>query len=396
MKINILFSSVLLYAHASAQIQPGFSPKEAKDLILLCNSFTYIDLYGSDSSVIPSSCKKVYTSPTYGMDNKFQVYVQNGIGIINFRGSTDNKSSWLENFYSALIPVEDVIKVENGNFYYKVGKDTAGGVHAGYILALSHFQEDVLIQMKNLNQKGIYNFIITGHSQGGALAQVLRASLEYLPESKVSKKNKYKVYSFANPMIGNFEFAKEYNKNYSEKELSFSLHNPEDIVPQMPMSYNDSTYWKESALTLLGGDDAPSKKSMLLDGFIQTFENPIKKLSNVLAKNLNKQLEKDLGTIEMPKFKNDINYCHTGKLILLPPTEYPLELKDSMLLADRCLLATYVRNEEGEFEDPSVYKKSRKILQHKPYNYYTSVLKVYYPTEYASLDQKYFVMPIEQ
>ena len=396
MKINLLFSSVLPYAQASAQLHPGFNPKEAKDLILLCNSFTYLELYGSDSAVIPESCQKIYTSPSYGMDNKFQVYIQNGVGIINFRGSTDKKSSWLENLYSAMIPVEDVIQVDNNKFYYKVGTDTEGAVHAGYILALSHFQEDVLIQLKNLNQKGIYSFIITGHSQGGALAQVLRASLEYLPEEKASKKNTYKVYSFANPMIGNNNFAKEYNKKYAEKEMSFSLHNSEDLVPQMPMSYNDSTYWKESALTILTREENFNKKNMLFEGAIQTFENPIKKLSNVLSKNLNKQLEKDLGNIVMPKFRNDINYSHTGKLILLPPTEYPLELRDSTILKDKGLMATYERNENGEFEDKNLYKKPKKLLQHKPYNYYTSVLKVYYPNEYASLDQKYFVMPIEK
>ena len=56
-------------------------------------------------------------------------------------------------------------------------------------------------------------------------------------------------------------------------------------------------------------------------------------------------------------------------------------------------LKKHKRDAEGNFEDKSLYTKSSWMLQHKPYNYYTSILKDYFPEEYEKLDQKYFVMP---
>jgi hypothetical protein len=392
MKIKLFISFVLVSIQITAQLQPGFNPREAKELSAICNSFTYIELYGNDKNIIPSNYVKVYTSPDYGMDNKFQVYLKNGVGIINFRGSTDKKESWLENMYSAMIPVEDVIQIKDKRFDYKVGIDSSGAVHAGYVLAISYLADDVLQQMKALNQKGIYNFIITGHSKGGAIAQMMRAYLEYLPTQKVSKKNIYKVYAFANPMIGNFEFCNEYNRKFSQTQMSFLLHNPADMVPQMPMTYNDSTYWSSNVQAALFDKENFSMKQMLMDGAMQTFEHPLKRTSNFLGRNLNKQIGKELGEVIMPKYKNDINYAHTSKPIMLPPTAYPLELKDSSILEDETLMANYKRDANGNFLEKDLYKKQKWSLQHKPYNYYTAVLKVYFPDEYTNLDQKYFVM----
>lgn len=391
MKIALFLAVCFCCKTTFAQLEQGFKPQEAKELLAVCNSFTYIELYGSDKKIIPAKYTKLYTSPEYGMDNKFQVYQKENIGIINFRGSTDKKSSWLENMYSSMIPVEDEITINNRRFPYKVGIDTSGAVHAGYVLAISYLEEDVINQIKKLNQKGIYNILITGHSQGGAIAQLMRAYLNYLPESKLTKKNIYKVYAFANPMIGNFEFCQEYNRNFSQSQMSFIVHNPSDMVPQMPMTYNDSTYWQSNVQAALFDKENFSMKQMLMDGAMQTFEHPLKKTSDFLGRKVNKQIGKELGEVKMPKYKNDINYAHTSKPILLPPTVYPLELKDSNILENEALMAKYKRDANGIFLEKDLYKKQKTTLQHKPYNYYTALLKVYFPEEYAQLDQKYFV-----
>lgn len=396
MKIALSIAVFCFSQTLYGQLTPGFKPQEAKEMIALCNSFTYLELYGSDSEIIPANYTKIYTSPEYGMDNKFQVYQKNNIGIINFRGSTDKKSSWLENMYSAMIPVEEEITIGSRHFPYKVGIDTSGAVHAGYVLALAYLEEDVLSQIKKLNQKGIYNILITGHSQGGAIAQLMRAYLNYLPDSKVSKKNVYKVYAFANPMIGNFEFCKEYNRKFSQPQMSFLMHNPSDFVPQMPMTYNDSTYWQSNVQAALFDKENFSMKQMLMDGAMQTFEHPLKKTSDFFGRKVQKQIGKELGEVKMPKYKNDINFAHTSTPILLPPTEYPLELKDSSILQNEVLMAKYKRDANGIFLEKDLYKKQKSTLQHKPYNYYTSILKVYFPDEYAQLDNKFFVLTAEK
>ena len=94
-------------------------------------------------------------------------------------------------------------------------------------------------QINKLNDKGVYDIIITGHSQGGALAHLTRAYLENLPEEEISSKNIFKTYSFANPMCGNEEFAREYKVRYSDSNMSYSVINPADMVPQMPMHYQE-------------------------------------------------------------------------------------------------------------------------------------------------------------
>ena len=132
----LIISFILLCLNSFAQHSAGFDAKEARDLIQICNSFTYLDLEGSDEKIIPGEYTRIYTSPAYGMDNMFQVYVNQSKtrAVLNFRGSTDKKSSWLENMYSSLVPAKDsIIKGENV-FAYKCAEDQNAAIHAGYIL----------------------------------------------------------------------------------------------------------------------------------------------------------------------------------------------------------------------------------------------------------------------
>lgn len=396
MKNRLTLLLLVIAIKGFAAIKPGFDHQEIKELIQLCNTYTYQELYGSDEKMIPNGYVKVYQSPAYGMDNKFQIYRHGDVGIINFRGSTDKKMSWLENLYSAMIPVEGTIQVNSVPFYYKVGEDTSGAVHGGYVLAINFFQEDLLDQMRKLNHQGVYEWIITGHSQGGAIAQMTRCYLEYLPNTKVSRKNQYKVYAFANPMIGDKDFVNEYNAKFCKNQMSFLIHNPEDLVPTMPMSYNDSATFRTNLQSLIFDRDNFNFKETLTDAMYRTMDGKLNKINQYLARNLNKEIGRELGEIVMPRFIDGVNYMHTGNRMLISSTEYPLELKDSSILENDSLMAIYTRDDNGVFENKGLYKKQKWTLQHKPYNYYTAILKDFFPKEYAALDEKYFVLPNEE
>lgn len=386
-----LFSTISLLL--TAQLQAGFDAVEAREMIQLCNSYTYLDLYGSDKEIIPEGYVKEYTSPSLGMDNVFQVYRHGTIGVINFRGSTTKKTSWLENLYASMIPVKGTIEVNERKFKYKVGKDTASAVHAGYMLAISFLEEEVRNQIKRLNKNGVFDIILTGHSQGGAIAQLMRAHLEEEPFYRVRNKNNFKVYAFANPMIGNRSFSNEYAHKFCDDGMSFVILNPDDFVPNMPINFKDGQSWEEQLITLLTDSDSFDGKEAAIGGFMSFFKGNIESMAKNLSERINKQLMKELGDISMPSYKQEINYVHTGNVILISPTEYPLELKDSSILNDKAALKKLKRNEDGTFENKSLYKKSSWMLQHKPYNYYTAILKEYFPEEYERLEQKYFVMP---
>lgn len=380
-----LFSQLL-----NSKLNPGFNPQEAKDMIQLCNSFTYLDLYGSDNEIIPEGYVKRYTSPIIGMDNRFQIYTKGSVGVINYRGSTDKKVSWMENINSAIIPAKGTIEIKGHRFNYKFANDTAAGVHSGYALGLAYLHLEVEAQVRKLNAEGIFNIIITGHSQGGSLAILTRAHFNHLPNRDISKKNVFKVYAFAQPMVGNIEFIKEYNRNYCDREMSYSLINPSDMVPMMPLSFNDSTYWQSNLMKALSKDEEFDKSKMLKEGLTILFQNKLQGTVEKFGKSVKKQIEKDLGEVTLPEPRKEINYSQVGNVIQLPPPDYPLELKDSSILSDDYFLADHPRDENGVFENKSVYKKTSVSQNHKPYNYYTSVLKVYFPDKYDAVEPKLF------
>lgn len=378
-----------------AQHQPGFVAQEARDLIQICNSFTYLDLEGSDKAIIPKEYTKIYTSPVCGLDNVFQVYKNksNTKAVIHFRGSTAKKISWLANVYSTMIPAKDTIFKNNIPFVYQCAEDANATIHAGYMLAVSYLQEDLLKQLTALNEQGIYTIFITGHSQGASLAQLMRAYLAFLPSSQVNEKNSFKVYAFANPMVGNKYFAQEYKHRFADPGFSFLVHNPDDFVIKMPISYNDTTFLISNIQSLMGDSKNFNMKDGLKDGLMNMFGGKISQFANGFSANVQTELMKDLGDFRIPTGSGESNFEHTSTPILLPPTVYPLELKDPSILEDKELMKTLKRDENGEFEDKSLYKSPKATLQHKPYNYYTALLKVYFPSDYNKLKQKYFVMP---
>lgn len=401
MKLFALFFSLTIVFNGCSNprvpsnLKSGFDANEARDLIQICNSFSYIDLHGSDSEILPKNYKKFYTSPVYGMDNKFQIYTKQdaSVGVIHFRGSTSKQISWLENLYASMIPVKDKISINDDIFKYQLGEQDESHVHAGYTLAIYFMKDDLLKQISELNKQGIYDFYITGHSQGGALAQVFRAYFDYLPNKELNKKNTFKVYAFANPMIGNTSFSNEYYKKYGEGGMSYLIHNSDDFVTKLPISYNDSTFWSSHLSELLSNKDEFSTTNFALEGALNLFKSKINDVAIKMSKNIESKLLENLGEIKMPLFHTEINYVHTGNIINIPPTEYPLELKDSSILKNDSLMAIYSRDDNGVFENKSLYKKSKPTLQHKSYNYYTAILKKYFLEEYSNLKEKYFIHP---
>ena len=390
MKFVFFFLFFFVHLFSQAQFRVGFNANEAKEMIQLCNSFTYLELYHSDKDIIPEGYTRTYTSPVLGMDNLFQIYTKGKVAVINFRGSTDKKQSWMENIHSAIIPAIGSIEIKDKTFNYKFARDTVAGVHAGYALGLAYLHEELLHQIKLLNKKGIFQIYITGHSQGGSLAILTRAYLGYLPHHKLNKKNRFKVYTFAQPMVGNIEFTQEYDSKYSDKGMSYSMINKADVVPKMPISYNDTTFWKSHLGKLLSKEEKLDKSAMFKEGMTLLFQRKLQGINEKFGHSVEKQIEKELGEITLPEPKKEINYAQVGNLIILPSPQYPLEMKDSTLLENEEFLASHPRDEKGVFLNKSVYKKTSVSQNHKTYNYYTAVLQVYFPEEYNRVEPKLF------
>lgn len=385
MKWFLLFCAYWLPQLSIAQLYEGFNPDEVKATIALCNSYTFLDLYGSDQTICPKGYTKLYTSPTIGMDNKFQVYTKGSIGIINFRGSTDQISSWVENMYSAMIPAKGTIVVDKQARPYCFAKDSLAAVHSGYALAIVLLSPTILEQIKVLNAKGIYNIIITGHSQGGALAHLCRAYLEQLPTSQLAAKNEFKTYAFANPMCGNKAFSEEYNYLYAETNTSYTIINPSDLVPQMPMHYQEKgkILSKERLKSWIFGQESFDIRKVGLELVIRKFEKGLKHYVQSSNRLLESAINKTYRSIDMPSYLEDINYYHVGNVREVEPFIYPqIELDTSQL--DEKERSKLKAAEDGKF-----YRQEPNFYQHKPYNYYVGILKAYFSREYRALDVPY-------
>ena len=385
MKFKLLTILVFCASAAFSGTMDGFQPREVRDMSALCCSYTFLDIYGDDKAIIPRGYKRVYTSKVQGLDNLFQVYKGKGFGVLSIRGSTAEKDSWLENFYADMIPAKGTIIISGVEHQYKFAEDDSAAVHSGYAYAIACLSKDLLGQIKRLNQEGIYRIYITGHSQGGALAQLLTAYLRY--HEGISSRNVFKTYAFASPMAGDVDFANEYAKAHAG--MSYNIINPADKIPKFPLSYNDSTLLtKEEVIAALFNPKSFNFSKKGFDGAIRMIDG----LVNVTVKGISNKIYGEIGngndSLIMPKNVRKVNYATLDELIEIPPAEYPKMLRDSSLLDNKEYMATAPKDENGDLANADLYQKEPMFYQHKPYNYYVSVLKKYFPSEYSRLRMK--------
>ncbi len=386
----ITFVFIVFFSlNSSAQFYSQENTNEAKDMVAICNSFTFLELYKSDKGIIPKGYTKRFTSGVFGMDNKYQIYQTKTKAVINLRGSTTKKISWMENIYSAMVPAKGQIKIEQEAFDYNFTSNEDAGVHAGYALGIAFLAKDVINNIKSLNYDGIYDITITGHSQGGALAILLRAYLENLPKDVISEKNKFKTYAFAHPKVGNKVFVEAYTSSF-EKGTSYSIVNVKDFIPRMPLSQNEHKKMPTTeSLSKLIFDKSYSAKDAAIGTLGKMFGSTIDGLVNYTSESALKEISKKVGEIKMPNYLEGEDYAEMGNRIELMPFVYPKILKDPEILKNDSLTEYHKMNDQGVFEDESVYKSEPTLFQHKTYNYYTGFLKKFYPKEYDNLELKY-------
>ncbi len=288
-----------------------------------------------------------------------------------------------------MIPATGVMKISGKEFKYRFGKDEDAAVHAGYALGIAYLHEDLIYNINNLNKEGIYHFILTGHSQGGALANMLRAYLENLNHDEVSKKNKYKVYTFAAPLAGNAKFAKEYNGRFAENKSSYNIINPADPIPTLPLTYDDSTTLSGNLKTLLFDKKHFSFKKVISNGTANFFENSLIHVAGALGARTSTQIAKDLGPATIPPYVKDINYSRVNNVIEIKPAVYPVMLKDSALYKKKPKSEFFKKDKNGNYIRKDVMAKGTWGFQQKPYNYYVTILEMYFPEEHKALKKKY-------
>ncbi len=333
-KRAILVGFLILFAQTTiAQIlETGFNAEE----YLECMQIT---VQQSDTNYVeipvgpPENYKELYHSPDMGLDNQYDVWLrEDGLVVLSIRGSVGRKASWLENFYAAMLPAKGELQLSDTlNFKYTFAELEGAKVHAGWTIGMAFLGPHMLEKVLDLHTEGYRDFVIIGHSQGGALATLTGAYFHHHPD--FPQDIRLKTYASASPKVGNTQFAYDYNA--AHYNWSFRVVNTEDWVPQMPISVQ---YLKDF------GDKDPikgSKKMMkelpviqrvalrkVLKKLDRETEEAMAVLQKYLGKRLHGFLDEYLPEFERPEFAESENYLPCGiDVILMPGSDYPEYIK---------------------------------------------------------------------
>ena len=70
----------------------------------------------------PERFRPVYRSPVVGLENRWDLWTDGGsTAVISLRGTTTNSTSWLANFYAAMVPAKGELQLDAGEkFTYQL------------------------------------------------------------------------------------------------------------------------------------------------------------------------------------------------------------------------------------------------------------------------------------
>lgn len=237
MKTLLIIITLFFSLATSAQhvLQPGFDAREYGKLLTLY----FHGKYASDSlqkAEGANAFKRTYRSPEVGLKNQWSLYENdNGMAIISIRGTVGDKVSWLANFYAAMIPATGALQLSgNKKMHYKLSADSMAAVHTGWTVALCAMAPDIVEKINGLYKKGTKDFYIFGHSQGGAIAYLLRSYLHYLQQDgELPKDILFKTYCSAAPKPGNMYYAYDF-EYITRGGWAYTVVNRADWVPESP------------------------------------------------------------------------------------------------------------------------------------------------------------------
>lgn len=316
---------LILYQNVNSQsLEAGFDSDEYFELLKI-SSQQGDSLYNPDLP-FPESHTRTYRSPVMGLDNRWELWESNdSIAVISIRGTTKNQLSWVENFFSAMVPATGKIKLAaDFEFEYQLAQDKDAAVHIGWLTAVGFLGRDMLPKIDSLAAIGIKEFLIVGHSQGGSISILLTSYFENLKlKGDLDPTIKFKTYSSAGPKPGNLFFAYDFEA-MTQDGWAFNVVNTADWVPEGPFSIQTTEDFNASnpfRLVKGGLKTLPLKERIVLSKIYKNLESPPKKANKAYQKYLGKMIgnhiQEALPGFEMPELYNSNNYVRTGTQVIL-------------------------------------------------------------------------------
>jgi hypothetical protein len=310
---------------AQHKLQPGFDPQEYAMLLSLTG-----DVSGrSGFEDGPGQYRLVYRSEPTGLDNRFDVWLGNDqTGIIEIRGTTAKTRSWLENFYAGMVPARGSIETRQHEvFCYKLAEQRNAAVHAGWLTGLASMAPAMIGKINEYYATGTREFIIMGHSQGGAIAFLLDSYLHYDTLDLVPDDIVFKTYNSAAPKPGNLYYAYDYDF-INRGGWALRVVNPIDWVPETPISVQTADDFSEvnpfRDMATFTGNMAWLGKVIIRSMFRKTWRSLDKsrdRLMKYLGFKLFNYVEQYMPGMTEPEYVNSMNYTPAGTPVILPPND---------------------------------------------------------------------------
>lgn len=318
---------VFLGLTAKAQpLRPGFDPVEYDGLLdIVAKSMdTTVGLVIANDNF---KYNRIYQSPEVGLKNRWEFFRRSdGVGIIHIRGTIMHPTSWLANFYAAMVPATGhLVLAPKDTFKYRLAERTRANVHVGWLVSMAYLVNDMKVQLPKLLKPKDKSFIVVGHSQGAGISALLRAYMNH--QQLLPKGSQIKTYCSAAPKPGDVFFSHEFD---SPETLgwSFRIVNSYDWVPQVPFSnqtiqdFNNLNPFKDI------------KKSLAKASFFErlylsyAYQNIHKKtdqaasiFTNYLGHNVFALVKQVLPTLEKPEYSTTNQFYPVGTSVVLCPQD---------------------------------------------------------------------------
>ena len=329
----IVFLFIITQTAAAQALKPGFSKEEYLELLSIFSGQADTLKPGPNYIEPSKNYERYYRSPEVGLKNRWDFWLSRDkqTMVISLRGTVNDGVSWLENFYSAMIPAKGEIALNDSTtFDYTFAKDPKASVHVGWAIGVAYLAPDIMEKIKDqYKQAKTKNIYIIGHSQGGALAFLLTSYLKYqIADGNLPNELMLKTYCSAAPKPGNIFYA--YDFDYLTRGgWAFNVVNASDWVPETPFSLQ--TLEDFNQLNPFNNISEALKKQKpfyvrwyLKHAFGKLDKSSKKSRTNFdkyLGKTLFKQVKKTLPQLQEPTYAPSMNYMRAGVPIVLQPNE---------------------------------------------------------------------------
>ena len=329
-------SAILLFFFCSVtltvlgqQLTPGFDKNEYKELMLISARTTAEPKYYKDFPE-PSNFKMIYQSKPIGLDNLWDLWTsEKKVAVISIRGTTEKPESWLANFYAAMVPAKGELKLNDKEvFQYQLATNPKAAVHVGWLLSMAYLSKEIVPKINEQYKNGTKEFLIMGHSQGGAISFLLTSYLYNLQQlDQLPKDIRFKTYCSAGPKPGNLYYAYEYEA-MTQGGWAYNVVNAADWVPEMPMSIQTLKDFNNvnpftNAKILIKKQKFP--KNLALRHIYNKLDKPTKQAQKNYEKFLgnltSKIIKQNIKDFTPPLYYSSNHYVRTGATIVLLPND---------------------------------------------------------------------------